>query len=642
MRHVVVDPVTRIEGHLRVEIEVDEGSGQVADALSSGTAWRGLELIMEGRDPRDAWAYIQRICGVCTTAHALASVRAIEDALGIKIPKNANYIRNIMAASLTAQDHIIHFYHLHALDWVSPVEALKADPVATANLQNTILNTYRLPLSGPAGMSTEAYPHDFPRATPEYFKAFRDKVQAIVESGQLGIFSANWWDHPDYQVLPPEVHLMAVAHYLEMLDKQRELVTPHVVFGGKNPHPHYLVGGMPCSISLDDGNAPVNTARLAIVDRAINMARTLVNTYYLPDLLAIGHIYVQRGYTDGGGLAKTRVLSFGSYPLETYSGISNGDFFKNLLIRSQGVVENFGSGAGKFTELTAEDLANPEVFSEGVGHAWYEYPQQMDGKSLHPWDGVTKPKYTGPKVGTPTDWKELNEKEKYSWLKTPKWRGKVCEVGPIAKYIVIFTKAQQGLLPEPTWAEKMMIDQVNAVSGVLGLPPHVWLPTMVGRTAARCLDAQLSAEISRFFFDKLIANIKSGDTQVANTEKWEPTTWPKAAKGVGLYDAPRGALSHWVLTDGAKVKNYQCIVPTTWNACPRDDAAGHGAYELSMMDTRVKIPDKPLEIVKAIRSFDPCMACATHLYNAKGETISIVTTDPYSGTHVEGGGGGRR
>ncbi|MBR3458207.1 MAG: nickel-dependent hydrogenase large subunit, partial [Selenomonadaceae bacterium] len=194
MRHVVVDPITRIEGHLRVEVQVDEGSGKVTDALSSGTAWRGLELIMKDRDPRDVWAYIQRICGVCTTAHALASVRAVEDALSIKIPKNANFIRNIMAATLTVQDHLVHFYHLHALDWVSPVDALAADPIATANLQTTILNAYRLPLTGPSsGLDTEAYPHDFPAATPQYFAAVKDKVNAIVESGQLGIFAAQWW-----------------------------------------------------------------------------------------------------------------------------------------------------------------------------------------------------------------------------------------------------------------------------------------------------------------------------------------------------------------------------------------------------------------------------------------------------------------
>ena len=637
MKHVVVDPVTRIEGHLRVEVQVDEASGKVQDALSSGTAWRGLELIMKDRDPRDVWAYIQRICGVCTTAHALASLRAVEDALGITIPKNANYIRNIMAASQTVQDHMIHFYHLHALDWVSPVEALKADPIATANLQNTILQTYKLPFSGPAGISTEAYPKDFPQATPQYFDAIKNKVKAIVESGQLGIFAAQWWDHPDYQLLPPEVHLLAVAHYLEMLDKQRELVTPHVIFGGKNPHPHYVVGGMPCSISLDDGNAPINTARLAIVDRAINTARTLVNNFYLPDLLAIGTIYVQKGMVDGGGLAKERVLGYGAYPIEPFSGTANDDFFRNQLVRCNGVVENFAKGVAQatYTEVRGEDVQSPEVFTEGVEHSWYDYPGSKGSASLHPWDGVTAPKYTGPKEGSETDWKALNEQGKYSWLKTPKWRGKLCEVGPLSRYIIIYTKAKKGVLGEPTWAEKMMLDQIDAVSKVLNLQPEVWMPTMVGRTAVRGLDAQLNAEIAKFFFDKLILNIKSGDTKVANMDKWDPKSWPKEAKGVGLYEAPRGALSHWIVIKDGKTANYQAVVPTTWNSCPRDAKAGHGAYEAAMIDTKVKVPDKPLEIVKVVRSFDPCMACATHLYNAQGEKIRVVTTDPYAGTRVE-------
>ena len=629
MPHVVVDPITRIEGHLRVEIEVD-GAGKVTDAISSGTAWRGLELVMKDRDPRDAWAYIQRICGVCTTAHALASVRAVEDALGIAIPRNANYIRNIMAATLTVQDHIIHFYHLHALDWVSPVEALAANPAKTAELQTSLLNAYRLPLKVPNEVMTEAYPHDFPAATPQYFTAVQAKVKAIVDSGQLGIFAAQWWDHPDYKLLPPEVHLLAVAHYLEMLDKQREIVTPHVIFGGKNPHPHYVVGGVPCAISMNDGNAPVNTARLAIVDRAINFARVLVNNYYLPDLIAIGNIYVRAGRVDGGGLAKTRVMAFGDYPLDGYKGTSNGGgYFNNLLIRSNGVVENFGQGLAnaQFFEIKPEDLTEQSTITEGVEHAWYEYPEHKD---LHPWEGITKPKYTGPKTGTPTMWETLNEGGKYSWLKTPKWRGKVCEVGPLANYIIIYTKSVKGLLgSQPTWAEKMMLDQIAAVSSVLGVPAETWLPTMVGRTACRCLAAQVAAEINKFFFDKLVENIKLGDTTTMNNEKWLPETWPKECMGVGLYEAPRGALSHWNVIKDGKIDNYQCLVPTTWNACPRDDKAGHGAYELAMMDTHVAVPDKPIEIARVIRSFDPCMACATHMYNAKGEEINVISTDPY-------------
>ncbi len=636
MKHVVVDPITRIEGHLRVEIQVDEATGKVTDAISSGTAWRGLELVMNDRDPRDAWAYIQRICGVCTSSHALGCLRAVEDAFGITIPKNAHYIRNIIAACLGHQDHIIHFYHLHALDWVSPLEALKADPAATAALQNTVLATYRLPFRGPAGLETEAYPHDVPVSNPEYYAAIKAKVQKIVESGQLGIFSAQWWDHPDYQMLPPEVHLMAISHYLEMLDKQRDLVVPHVVFGGKNPHPHYCLGGMPCSISMEDGNAPINTARLAIVDRSIQSARHMMNDYYLPDVLAIGHLYVQKGYVSGGGLAKERVLGFGMFPVEPFSGATNGDFFKDLLVRCNGVVENFAGGVmqAKVYDFKMEDVSDPEVISESVEHGWYEY-SGGDSKGLHPWEGETKPHYTEPKEGTKTEWKALNEQGKYSWLKTPKWRGKLCEVGPLARYIVLYTKAKQGLLGDLTWAEQMIVDQIDAVTKVLGVPPEAWLPSTVGRTAARALDAQLQAEISKFFFDKLVANIKSGDTRVVNNDKWDPSTWPKEAKGVGFYEAPRGALSHWVVIKDGKVANYQAVVPTTWNACPRDDAAGHGAYEMAMMDTPVKIADKPLEIVKAVRSFDPCMACSTHLFNAKGEKIRVVTTDPYAGVRVD-------
>ena len=267
-------------------------------------------------------------------------------------------------------------------------------------------------------------------------------------------------------------------------------------------------------------------------------------------------------------------------------------------------------------------------------HSWYQYPKN-DKDEIHPWDGITDPKYTGPKEGTPTEWKTLNEQSKYSWLKTPKWKGKVCEVGPLARYIIIYTKSKKGLLPDMSWAEKMMLDQIAAVSNLLGLAPEVWLPTMVGRTAARALDCQLNAEINKFFYDRLSANLKTGDTKVANMDMWETATWPKECMGVGVYEAPRGGLSHWIRIKDGKTDNYQCVVPTTWNACPRDSKAGYGAYELAMMDTHVQIPDKPLEIAKVIRSFDTCMACATHMYNAKGERINVITTDPYSGTRVE-------
>ncbi|MDU2066467.1 MAG: nickel-dependent hydrogenase large subunit [Sporomusaceae bacterium] len=625
MQRIVVDPMNRIEGHLRVEVKVDEATGKVEDALSSGTAWRGIEVVVKDRDPRDIWVFVQRICGVCTTCHALASLRAVEDALGIAIPKNANYIRNIMANSQGVHDHVVHFYHLHALDWVSPVEALKADPVKTAALQNTVLDTYSLKMQAPIELDTDAYPKEFPKATSAYFKAVQDKVKKIVESGQLGIFAGQYWDHPDYALLPPEVHLMAVSHYLNMLDRQRDVVTSHVVFGGKNPHPHYIVGGMPCSISMNDMNAPINAERLAIVDASLNLTINMMNSFYVPDVLAIGHLYVQKGMVDGGGLAKERVLGYGDYPEDSYTGISNGDFHKNLLLRSNGVVENFAAGAlaAKVTILEGKDFADPAILNEGVDHSWYSYPQ---GGDLHPWEGVTKPSFTGPKEGTKTAWKYLDENGKYSWLKTPKWQGKVCEVGPLARYIIVYTKVKQGLI-QPTWVEKMIVDQIDGVSKLLNLPPEKWLLSTVGRTAARALEAQVQAYLAKYYLEKLVKSIRSGDTNVANTAKWDPASWPKEAKGVGIHEAPRGSLGHWIVIKDGKSANYQCIVPSTWNACPRDPNGAHGAYESAMIDTKVKVPVKPLEILKTIHSFDPCLACATHVYNAAGEPIAVVSTD---------------
>jgi hydrogenase large subunit len=376
-------------------------------------------------------------------------------------------------------------------------------------------------------------------------------------------------------------------------------------------------------------NAPINSERLALVDNAVNLAINLVNYFYLPDLLAIGDIYVKKGYVDGGGLAKERVLGFGDFPDEPYSGIANGDFHKKLLLRSNGVVENFGKGldAAEYFNIEGKDFADPANIAEGVEHSWYTYPEA--GKDFHPWDGITKPQYTGPKEGTKTEWKYLDEEGKYSWLKTPKWRGKTAEVGPLARYIIIYTKVKKGIIQDPTWAEKMVVDQVEAVSKALNLSPEVWMPTMVGRTACRGLESQLYAYINKYFYDKLVKNIRSGDTSVANTEKWDPSKWPKEAKGVGLHEAPRGGLSHWVVINNGKIANYQAVVPSTWNACPRDEKAGHGAYEAAMIDTKIKLTDKPLEVLKVIRSFDPCLACATHLFDASGKSLGVVYTDPY-------------
>ena len=622
---VVVDPVTRIEGHLRLEVVVDEKQHRVQDALSSATMWRGIELILKGRDPRDAWAFTQRICGVCTTIHALASVRCIEDALGIQIPKNANAIRNIMLATLYAHDHVVHFYHLHALDWVSPVEALKADPVKTADLQRAIVQKYgAIRELATDFMHTSAYPKNFPKAVPSYYKAFQDKIKKLVESGQLGIFSpAKWWNHPDYQKLPPEVHLMAVAHYLDMLDLQREMVIPHVVFGGKNPHPHYLVGGMYSAISMEDMNAPINAARLAQVENSLNRQWEAVNNFYLLDLLAIGDIYVnQHKWVYGGGLSKKRVLGFGDFP-EHYTAFQDGDYFRKLLFHSNGIVEDFAQGVekAKYYPFNETELQNIKEF---VQHSWYEY-EEGNNVALHPWQGETKPHYTGPKEGSRTHIKYLNEKGKYSWAKTPTWRNKVAEVGPLARFIVVYTGVKQGHI-KPSWVDEMIVKQIDTVSRVLGLPPHVWMTTTVGRTAARALEAQVAASLNFYFMKQLIDNIKAGDTSTANTDKFHPESWSSQRyQGVGMTEAPRGALSHWAVIQDGKIENYQAIVPTTWNVSPRlDHSPERSAYEASMMDTEVKVAEQPLEVLRSIHSFDPCLACSTHIYDPTGKEKTVV------------------
>jgi hydrogenase large subunit len=570
--------------------------------------WRGIEVILQGRDPRDAWAFAQRICGVCTTIHALASVRAVEDALQIQIPKNANYIRNIMLATLMVHDHLVHFYHLHALDWVSPVKALKADPAVAASIQQKLLE-WAKPFTELAQDYTglKAYPRKFPKATPAYYKTVQQRINQIVKSGQLGIFApAGWWSHEDYDVLPPEVHLIAVAHYLEMLDAQRDLVIPHVVFGGKNPHPHYLVGGMNCSISLNDGNAPVNAARLGLVQTAVELGLDTVNFFYLPDLLAIGLIFMLKGHTYGGGLAKERVLGFGDFPDEPYKDFSKtGDYWNKILYHSNGVVHNFKEG---WEKATYEEFNRGSIdhVKEYVQHSFYKYTEG-NNVALHPWNGETIP---DPEAVPPTPWKFLNPNAKYSYSKTPVYKDLTHEVGPLARYIVTYVGMKQGQIKNPSPVDEMVVKQIDMVTealseGIKGLnipglgkiEAHQWMLTTVGRTIARALEAQISANLNSYFLKKLYDNIKAGDTQVADNSKFDPSTWGSGIKkGVGMTAAPRGALSHWIVIDGRTIKNYQAIVPTTWNVAPRiknQHGEQRAAYEASCSTRLSKMPKSP-------------------------------------------------
>ena len=579
-KRIVVDPVTRIEGHLRVEVNVDEAN-VIRNAVSTGTMWRGIEVILRGRDPRDAWAFTQRICGVCTGTHALTSVRTVENALGISIPENANSIRNVMQMALYVHDHIVHFYHLHALDWVDVVSALSADPKATSQLAQSI--------------------SAWPLSSPGYFKDLQGRLKKFVESGQLGPFKNGYWGHPAYK-LPPEANLMAVAHYLEALDFQKEMVKIHTIYGGKNPHPNWLVGGVPCAINIDQNGAvgAVNMERLNLVSDIIDRMVVFTEQVYLPDLQAIASFY--KDWLYGGGLSSQNVLAYGDVPEHA------NDYSSASLKLPRGAILN-----GNLKEVFEVDLTDPNQVQEWVTHSWYTYPDEARG--LHPWDGVTEPHYElGPNAkGSRTEIIEIDESAKYSWLKAPRWKGHAMEVGPLARWIVGYAQGKPDFT-EPT--NKLLTD--------LGVPVTALFSTL-GRTAARALECQWAAHQLRYFQNKLVTNIKNGDLATANVTKWSPETWPKEAKGVGFTEAPRGALGHWIKIKDTKIDNYQCVVPTTWNGSPRDPAGNIGAFEAALLGTPMADPTQPLEIIRTLHSFDPCLACSTHVMSPDGHDMAKVT-----------------
>ncbi|NVO18161.1 MAG: nickel-dependent hydrogenase large subunit [Bacteroidetes bacterium] len=568
---IVIDPITRIEGHLRVEIEVN--NGVITDAYSSGTMVRGIENILKDRDPRDAWAFVGRVCGVCTSTHSLTSVRTVENTLGITPPPNAELIRNLMASALYIQDHVVHFYHLHALDWVDVVSCLKADPAETSKIAQSISK--------------------WPRSSVGYFTDVQAKIKKFVESGQLGIFANGYWGHSAYK-LPAEVNLLAVAHYLEALEWQREIVKVHTIFGGKNPHPNYLVGGVPCSINIDEANA-VNAERLAFVGNLFEQAKTFVEQVYIPDLLAIASFYKNDWGAIGGGL--TNYLSFGEFPV---NGYNNPESFKI----PRGVILN--RDLSKVHEVKSDDK---DQIQEYVNNSWYEY-SKGDSVGLHPWDGETNIKYTGPRP----PYEHLDFSKKYSWVKTPRWKGHAMEVGPLSRMLVGYASGRADIK-----------EVVDATLSKLNVPVTALFSTL-GRTAARGLETLLTTGWALEFYQQLLANIKNGDTRTMNNEKWDPETWPKEARGVGMTEAPRGALSHFLVIKDKKIENYQLVVPTTWNASPRDPKGQRSAYEESLLGTPIADPKNPLEVLRTIHSFDPCLACAVHIYDEKGTHIHEMKT----------------
>ncbi len=538
---IVIDPVTRIEGHLRIEAEVE--GGKVIKAWSSGTLFRGFEIFLKNRDPKDAWYITQRICGVCTYVHNIASVLCVEDAIGIKVPDNARIIRNLILGAQYLHDHPVHFYHLHALDWVDVVSALKADPKKTAILSSNSNNS--------------------PKDSESHFKELQKKLQAFVDSGQLGPFANGYWGHPAYK-LPPEANLMAVSHYLDALEMQVKIAQMMAIFGAKNPHPQStIVGGVTCVADL-------NPEKLGQFKFRLKEANDFIKNVYIPDVLTVAPFYLEWG---GIGGQLKNYLVWGAFPLD-----NSGDPLKQLFPR--GAIMN--GDLSKIVEVSPEDC------TEHVKHSWYK-----DNGAKNPKIGETIPEYTG-----------LDIENKYSWLKSPRIKDNVMEVGPLSRVLVAYARGNE--------KAKNLVDSTLQK---LNLPATVLFSTL-GRTAARALETVYIGEAMEGWLDELIANVKMGNTATYSSYKM-----PDKAVGIGLTEAPRGALGHWIEIEGEKIKNYQCVVPTTWNGSPRDTNGNPGPYEQALIGTPVADPKQPLELLRTIHSFDPCIACSVHLIDKDGGEI---------------------
>ncbi|MBG7602272.1 MAG: nickel-dependent hydrogenase large subunit [Gammaproteobacteria bacterium] len=566
---IVVDPITRIEGHLRIEAQME--GNRIARAYSSGTMVRGIELILKGRDPRDAWAFAQRICGVCTLVHGIASVRSVENALNYPVPPNAQLIRNLMIGAQYIHDHVMHFYHLHALDWVDVVSALSADPAATSTLAQSISS--------------------YPKSSPGYFSDMQKKLKKFVEGGQLGIFAKAYWGHPAYK-LPPEANLMAVSHYLEALAWQRDAAKLHTIFGGKNPHPNFVVGGVASPIDLDSDSA-INAKKLAQVQELIKQMKVFVDQVYVPDTLAIAGFYKDWA-SRGEGLGN--FLTFGDFP-------EHGMDDPSSFLIPPGAILNRDLSTIHEVDMNAQDQ-----IQEFVAHSYYDYSGGKEA-GLHPYDGETNLNYTGPKP--PYD--QLDVEQSYSWLKSPRWKGHAMEVGPLARVLMLYATGHE--------QTKELVDMTLKT---LDVPVDALFSTL-GRTAARTLETKIVADNMQNWYDNLVANIRAGDTKTFNETLWEPSSWPSVARGVGYMEAPRGALAHYIVIKDQKIDNYQAVVPSTWNAGPRDPSGQPGAYEAALEDNHEMYdPAQPVEILRTIHSFDPCIACAVHVTDPDGEELVKV------------------
>jgi Ni,Fe-hydrogenase I large subunit len=548
MARIIVDPITRIEGHLRIECEVE--NNVIKDAWSSITLWRGIEQILKGRDPRDAGLIVQRFCGVCTYVHYEASIKACEDAFKIKPPANARIIRNLIHGAQYLYDHIMHFYHLHGLDWVDITQCLTADPKKAVEM-------------------ARAYSDNPYNCSATHYEAVQKRLKKFVESGRLGPFANAYWGNASYK-LPPEANLIITSHYLDALQVSKLGAQMMAIFGGKNPHPQTLVvGGVTCGADL-------NADRIAAYRYRLYELNNFVKTAYIPDLLLAAAYYKDEGAA-GVGAGVKNYLAYGGFPL---------DDGENELLFPKGLVK-------------AADIAHPmeldeTKITEEVTHSWYK------GDGGHPYVETTEPDYTGYKNGN------LDGDGKYSWCKAPRFDNDPYEVGPLARMVVAYAQGHKEIKP--------LIDNTLNAAGI----PVAALFSTLGRTAARGLETVYIGDKIDGWVNELIANLASGDTRT-----WTRCDVPKEGEGRGLTEPPRGALGHWIKIEGHRIANYQAIVPSTWNCSPRAKDSKRGPYEEALVGTRMANVEQPLEILRTIHSFDPCMACAVHLIDTDTNEVKV-------------------
>ncbi|MGE4462689.1 MAG: nickel-dependent hydrogenase large subunit [Arcobacter sp.] len=574
-KHLVIDPITRIEGHLRIEAIIDENN-VVTDAYSSSTMFRGIEEILKGRDPRDCGLLAMRICGVCTGTHYQRSIEAVEHAFNITIPKNARLVRNLIQGALYLHDHIVHFYHLHALDWVDITEALKADPKATvAEAQKWASVSGHRPWN----------------ANEDVYAAVQERVTKYVKQGRLGIFGNAYWGSKGFK-LTPEQNLIGLSHYLDALELQRDLAKMMAIFGGKNPHPQsFVVGGVTCVQDIK------NPARIAEFKQILKKGQKFTKEAYLPDVYMAGTMYADEALEGiGGGIGN--YMSYGDFRLD------DTPFYESAKLFPSGIVKN--------RDLSKVFDIDQTKITEDVTHSWYE-----GATNLHPFDGVTKPNYTG--FGKKEDnVAYLDTTKKYSWIKSPLYNDERMEVGPLARMIVGVARGDERISKYVTTFLK---------NG--NLPTKVLFST-VGRTAARAIETELMADVMMEWVDELASNVAHGDLSTWTEFNFDNVS--KEAQGYGMAEAPRGGLGHWIKIKDGKVVNYQAVVPSTWNAAPRDYKGRMGAYESSLVGTKVANPDQPLEILRTVHSFDPCIACAVHIIDTNGKELGVYKVDPIGGT----------